>query len=182
MCLSTCTCLHYCGTWCVWCVCVFMPMMMYSVWCRPGVHWWSIHIASSVVWIRQLSGASLDLSHSDLVRYRCYKRKSVGAHPVHLQKNLWVHIQCICRFACFSCDGRIHGTWCVCACSLLEFFEKMKRWVEMALKHGLAKEVPTLVDNLEHRFRVITLIYRKYEDLFDTVFATPSEESRRKTR
>eukprot|EP00117_Sycon_ciliatum_P038497 scpid25179/ scgid0707/ Retinoblastoma-like protein 1; 107 kDa retinoblastoma-associated protein; pRb1 len=65
--------------------------------------------------------------------------------------------------------------------SLLEFFEKMKRWVEMALKHGLAKEVPTLVDNLEHRFRVITLIYRKYEDLFDTVFATPSEESRRKT-
>ena len=48
----------------------FMPM--YSVWCRPGVHWWSIHMASPVVWIRQLSGESLDLSHSDLVRYRCY--------------------------------------------------------------------------------------------------------------
>ena len=61
----------------------FMPM--YSVWCRPCVHWWSIHMASPVVWIRQLSGASLDLSHSDLVRYRCYKRKPVGAHPVHLQ-------------------------------------------------------------------------------------------------
>ena len=42
-------------------------------------------MASPVVWIRQLSGASLDLPHSDLVRYRCYKRKSVGAHPVHLQ-------------------------------------------------------------------------------------------------
>ena len=42
-------------------------------------------MASPVVWIRQLSGASLDLSHSDPVRYRCYKRKSVGAHPVHLQ-------------------------------------------------------------------------------------------------
>ena len=42
-------------------------------------------MASQVVWIGQLSGASLDLSHSDLVRYRCYKRKSVGAHPVHLQ-------------------------------------------------------------------------------------------------
>ena len=61
----------------------FMPM--YSVWCRPGVHWWSIHMASLVTWIRQLSGASLDLSHSQLVRYRCYKRKSVGAYPVHLQ-------------------------------------------------------------------------------------------------
>ena len=35
--------------------------------------------------------------------------------------NLWVHIQCICRFACFSCDGRIHGVCvcvyvCVCVC------------------------------------------------------------------
>ena len=44
-------------------------------------------VASQVVWIGQISGASLDLSHSDLVRYRCYKykRKSVGAHPVHLK-------------------------------------------------------------------------------------------------
>ena len=42
-------------------------------------------MALPVVWIIQLSGASLDLSHPDLVRYRCYKRKSVGAHPVHLQ-------------------------------------------------------------------------------------------------
>ena len=40
---------------------------------------------------------------------------------VAIRENLRVHIQCICRFACFSCDGRIHGTWymvcvCVCAC------------------------------------------------------------------
>ena len=41
-------------------------------------------MASPVLWIRQLSGASLDLSHSDLVRYRCYNRKSVGARPVHV--------------------------------------------------------------------------------------------------
>ena len=47
------------------------------------MHWWSILIASQVVWIRHLSGISLDLSHSDLVRYRCYNRKSVGALPVH---------------------------------------------------------------------------------------------------
>ena len=53
-------------------------------------HWWSIHMGPQVVWSRQLSGASLDLSHSDLVRYRCYtyRRKSVGAHPAHLQ--IWV--------------------------------------------------------------------------------------------
>ena len=30
---------------------------------------------------------------------------------VAIKRNLWVHIQGICRFACFSCDGRIHGTW-----------------------------------------------------------------------
>ena len=56
----------------------FTPL--YSVWCRPGVHWWSIHMASQVVWIGQLSGASFDLSHSDLVHYRCYKRKSFSCH------------------------------------------------------------------------------------------------------
>ena len=58
------------------CLGCFMPM--YSVCCRPGVHWWSIHMASPVVWIRQLSGASLVLSHLDLVRYRCYKGPSVN--------------------------------------------------------------------------------------------------------
>ena len=42
-------------------------------------------MASQVVWIGQLSGTSLGLTHSDRVRYRCYKRKSVDAHPVHLQ-------------------------------------------------------------------------------------------------
>ena len=62
-------------------------------------------MASPVVWIRQLSGASLDLSHSDLVRYRCYERKSVGTHPVHLQ-------------ICVLLLRRAY-TWymvCVCAC------------------------------------------------------------------
>ena len=43
----------------------------------------------------------LDLFNSDLVRYRCYKK----------EKNLCVYIQCICRFACFSLDERIHGTY-----------------------------------------------------------------------
>ena len=32
---------------------------------------------------------------------------------VAIRGNLWVPIQCICRFACFFCDWRIHGTWCV---------------------------------------------------------------------
>ena len=80
----------------------FMPM--YSVWCRPGVHWWSIHMASPVVWIRQLSGACLDLSHSDLVRYRCYKRKSVGAHPVNLQI-------CVLLLRGGYTWYMVHGTW-----------------------------------------------------------------------
>ena len=37
------------------------------------------------VCITQLSGASLDLFHADLVCYRRYKRKSVGVNPVHVQ-------------------------------------------------------------------------------------------------
>ena len=53
--------------------------------------------------LRQLSGASLGLFHSDLVRYRC--------------STLWVHIQSICGFACFSCNGRTwYVVWCVCVC------------------------------------------------------------------
>ena len=63
-------------------------------------------MASPVVWIRQLSGASLDLSHSDLVRYRCCKRKSVGAHPVHLQI-------CVLLLQRAYTWYRLSGTWCV---------------------------------------------------------------------
>ena len=36
---------------------------------------------------------------------------------VAIRENLGVHIQCIYRFECFSCDGRIHGTWCVFVCT-----------------------------------------------------------------
>ena len=51
----------------------------------------------------------LDLFHSALVCYRCYKTNLVGVHPVHL-----------CRFGCFSCHGRtwymVCGGVCVYAC------------------------------------------------------------------
>ena len=45
-------------------------------------------MASTVVWIRQLSGESLDLSHSDLVRYQCYKRKSISSAFTDLRASL----------------------------------------------------------------------------------------------
>ena len=35
---------------------------------------------------------------------------------VAIRENLCFHVQCICRFACFSCHGRIHGTLCACVC------------------------------------------------------------------
>ena len=53
-------------------------------------------MASPVVWVRQLSGASLDLFHSDLVM----------SAVVAITEKLWVYNHCICRFACFSCDRR----------------------------------------------------------------------------
>ena len=70
-------------------------------------------MASPVVRNRQLSGASIDLSHSDLVRYHCYKRTSMGAHPVHLQicvlllrraYTLYIHGVCMCvRVNVYGC-------------------------------------------------------------------------------
>ena len=38
------------------------------------------------------------------IRYRCYKRKSVGAHPVHLQICVLFLVTGVC------------GTRCVCVC------------------------------------------------------------------
>ena len=45
---------------------------------------------------------------------------------VVIRENLWVHIQCICRFAFFSCDGHIRGTWCVSASACLRTSECMR--------------------------------------------------------
>ena len=82
-------------------------------------------MALPVVWIIQLSGASLDLSHSDLVRYRCYKRKSVGAHPVHLQTCVlllrrayaWYVCACVCVYASvIRGSSSIQGIRLECIC------------------------------------------------------------------
>ena len=73
-------------------------------------------MASPVVWIRQLSGASLDLSHSDLVRYRCYKRKPVGAHPVHLQICVLLLRRAYTWRIYGVCVGGGGSGGCVCGC------------------------------------------------------------------
>ena len=68
-------------------------------------------MASPVVWITQFSGASLGLSHSDLVRCRCYKRKSVGAHPVHFADLRASLVTGVCM---------VHGVYvggCLCTCT-----------------------------------------------------------------
>ena len=60
-------------------------------------------IGGRFTWFRMLCGLDrcpalvLICFIQNQIRYRCYKREI-----------LWVHIQC--RFACISCDGRIHGT------------------------------------------------------------------------
>ena len=62
-------------------------------------------IVEPIMWSRQLSGATLDLSHSDLVHYRCYKRKPVGAHPLQTcvlllrQAYTW-YMVCVCVYVC----------------------------------------------------------------------------------
>lgn len=61
---------------------------------------------------------------------------------------------------------------------LMDFFDKMKRWVEMAQTHGLPATIKSHVNDLEHKFTVTTLIYRKYHTLFDEVFQAPAEDRR----
>ena len=87
-------------------ICLGRPFPMCSVRCRPGVHCESIHMASPVVWIRPLSGASLDLFHSgsDLLSLLLARENlCMGAHPAHLQ-------------TCASLATRAY-TWCVCVCA-----------------------------------------------------------------
>ena len=85
-------------------------------------------MASPVVWIRQLSGASLDLSHSDLDRYRCYKRKSEGAFAdlrASLATDTWymVHDVCmwvlVCALVCVCVCVCVCVLVCVCSCVLV---------------------------------------------------------------
>ncbi|NWS14308.1 RBL1 protein, partial [Pachyramphus minor] len=58
--------------------------------------------------------------------------------------------------------------------SLIQFFSKMKKWVDMS---NLPQEFRERVERLERNFEVSTVIFKKFEPIFFDVFQNPYEET-----
>nr|XP_055047594.1 retinoblastoma-like protein 2 isoform X1 [Misgurnus anguillicaudatus] len=57
--------------------------------------------------------------------------------------------------------------------SLIEFFNKMKKWQDMA---NLPKEFQQSTEKLERNFTVTSVIFKKYVPIFKDIFKTPTDE------
>uniref|UniRef100_UPI0037E87ECD retinoblastoma-like protein 2 isoform X1 n=1 Tax=Semicossyphus pulcher TaxID=241346 RepID=UPI0037E87ECD len=60
--------------------------------------------------------------------------------------------------------------------SLIEFFNKMKKWQDMA---NLPQDFRQSTDKLERNFTVSAVIFKKYVPIFKAIFKAPSEEPTR---
>ena len=58
-------------------------------------------------------------------------------------------------------------------CSLIEFFNKMKKWQDMT---NLAQDFRQSTEKLERNFTVSAVIFKKYVPIFKSIFKAPSEE------
>lgn len=63
--------------------------------------------------------------------------------------------------------------------SLLQFFSKMKKWLEMS---NLSQDFRRRVGQLERNFEVSTVIFRKFEPIFMDMFQDPQGEPPRQPR
>ncbi|XP_032983174.1 retinoblastoma-like protein 2 isoform X1 [Rhinolophus ferrumequinum] len=63
--------------------------------------------------------------------------------------------------------------------SLIEFFNKMKKWEEMA---NLPQHFRERTEKLERNFTVSAVIFKKYEPIFQDIFKYPQEEQPRQQR
>ncbi|XP_006003016.1 retinoblastoma-like protein 2 [Latimeria chalumnae] len=63
--------------------------------------------------------------------------------------------------------------------SLIEFFNKMKKWEDMA---NLPQEFRDRTEKLERNFTVSAVIFKKYEPIFQDLFRDPLEEQPRQQR
>ncbi|ELK15382.1 Retinoblastoma-like protein 2, partial [Pteropus alecto] len=63
--------------------------------------------------------------------------------------------------------------------SLIEFFNKMKKWEEMA---NLPQHFRERTERLERNFTVSAVIFKKYEPIFQDIFKYPQEEPPRQQR
>lgn len=63
--------------------------------------------------------------------------------------------------------------------SLIEFFNKMKKWEDMA---NLPAEFRERTKKLERNFTVTAVLFKKYEPIFQKIFKNPQEEQPRQHR
>ncbi|XP_013394844.1 retinoblastoma-like protein 1 [Lingula anatina] len=63
--------------------------------------------------------------------------------------------------------------------SLLQFFNKMKKWADMA---NFAQEFRDKVDRLERNFAVSTVIFKKFEPIFLDIFKNPADDPPKQVR
>lgn len=63
--------------------------------------------------------------------------------------------------------------------SLIEFFNKMKKWEDMA---NLPPHFRERTERLERNFTVSAVIFKKYEPIFQDIFKYPQEEQPRQQR
>ncbi|XP_036922206.1 retinoblastoma-like protein 2 isoform X3 [Sturnira hondurensis] len=63
--------------------------------------------------------------------------------------------------------------------SLIEFFNKMKKWEEMA---NLPQHFRERTERLERNFTVSAVVFKKYEPIFQEIFKYPQEEQPRQPR
>jgi len=63
--------------------------------------------------------------------------------------------------------------------SLIQFFNKMKKWSDMA---NLRKDFREKIDRLERNFAVSTVIFKKFEPIFLDIFRNPLDEPAKQNR
>ncbi|XP_075981325.1 retinoblastoma-like protein 1 [Anticarsia gemmatalis] len=72
----------------------------------------------------------------------------------------------------------------LCNISLIEFFKKIKRWMDMA---SMSTEFKDRISHLEHKFAVSTVLFRKFQPIFQEIFLgltneTPKPNSKRRQK
>lgn len=58
-------------------------------------------------------------------------------------------------------------------CSLIQFFNKIKKWMEMAL---MSTDFKDRITRLEHKFAVSTVLFRKFQPIFQEIFSGLTNE------
>lgn len=67
---------------------------------------------------------------------------------------------------------RINASWFFC--SLIQFFTKIKNWMEMA---SMPNDFKERISRLEHKFAVSTVLFRNFQPIFQEIFSGLTNET-----